>query len=320
VPKRSNQKLKLLYIYKILLEQTDALNGLTLTQLAEELLKYDIRAERKTLYDDIEALKLFGVDIAIKRDRHVRYYVATREIPLECLKLMADLINSSPLLAQKKREQILRRLVRLGGKSSAQILRSLDSDADERETVTVDGIAAVCRAITENKRIKCRCFTYNSQKQRIMQFNGATLTLSPWYLELVPLPRFVAYDHSTRQMLVLCADRLLNAELISVSREGEREYVELCASGGIDTMLGHLRPTMIRLRCANSVADQVIRKFGLGITVLGNTDDSFDASIKVAPDRQFYSWIFAMEGKVEILSPESAVVEYKKMVDSSFNE
>lgn len=318
MPKRSNQKLKLLYIYKILLEQTDAQNGLTLSQLSAELAKYDITAERKTLYDDIESLKLFGVDIAIKRDRHVRYYVATRELPIESLKLMADSVNSSTILSSKEKEQLFRRLVRLGGKSSASLLRTRENELDGRERESREGIAAVCRAVTENKKIRCRSFLYNRQKQRILQDGGATLTLSPWYVELSPIPRFIAYDHASKKMRMLYADRLLDAELLTTSREGESEYAELCASGELDTMLGHARRTMIRLRCANSASDALIRKFGLDVTVIGNGEDSFEASVRTSPDSELYAWIFSMAGQVEILSPDSVAAEYQKILRASY--
>lgn len=318
MPKRSNQKLKLLYIYKILLEQSDAQNGLTLSQLSAELAKYDITAERKTLYDDIESLKLFGVDIAIKRDRHVRYYVATRELPIESLKLMADSVNSSTLLSSKEKEQLFRRLVRLGGKSSASLLRTRENELDGRERENREGIAAVCRAVTENKKIRCRSFLYNRQKQRILQNGGATLTLSPWYVELSPIPRFIAYDHASKKMRMLYADRLLDAELLTTSREGESEYAELCASGELDTMLGHARRTMIRLRCANSASDALIRKFGLDVTVIGNGEDSFEASVRTSPDSELYAWIFSMAGQVEILSPDSVAAEYQKILRASY--
>ena len=317
VPKRSNQKLKLLYIYKILLEQTDAQNGLTLSQISSELAKYDITAERKTLYDDIESLKLFGVDIAIKRDRHVHYYVATRELPIESLKLMADSVISSTLLSSKEKEQLLRRLVRLGGKSSASLLRTRETDQSGRERESREGIAVVCRAVTENKKIRCRSFLYNQQKQRILQDGGAKLTLSPWYVELSPNPRFVAYDRASKKMRLLYADRLLEPELLTTSREGESEYAELCASGELDSMLGHARQTMIRLRCSSSASDALIRKFGLDLTIIGNGEESFEASVRTSPDTELYSWIFSMAGQVEILSPESVANEYQSILSAS---
>ena len=313
VPKRSNQKLKLLYLYKILLEQTDAQNGLTLAQISGELLKYGITAERKTLYDDIEALKLFGVDIATRRDRSVRYFVASREFSPESLKLIADLLDSSSLLPPKDKEQTLRKLARLGGKSSAALLGA-GKEADlSAASSDMTQISLVCRAILENRALRCRCFEYNSQKQRIMRFDGAVLTLSPWYVELAPTPRFIAYDHSASVMRVLAADRLVNAQLLGVVREGESEYLELCESGRLDGMLGRAQPTMIRLSCSNSIADEVIRRFGLGATILSNGEESFEISVKLAPDDAFYFWLFKMRGKASILSPESVLDEYKKL-------
>ena len=316
--KRPNQKLKLLYIYKILLEQTDAENGLTLKQLSDELSKYGIYAERKTLYDDIEALKLFGVDIDVRRDRYVRYCVATRELSLEELKLMADAVNDASFMSPKEKEQTFRRLVRLGGKSSASLLRLRDSENDGREMTRSNCVAVVCRAIAQNRKISCRCFSYNSQKQRIMQFEGRTLSLSPWYIELAPSPRFVAYDHAAKQMRVLFADRLLNVEMLNTSREGESEYSALVESGELDVLLGHPRRTVIRLRCDASVADELIRKFGLDATFTGSEGDSFEASVRTSPDLQLFSWIFSMAGKVQILSPESALSEYKKLLDDQY--
>lgn len=47
MPKSSNQKLKLPYLMKIMLEQTDEEHPITVPQIIEELAKYDISAERK---------------------------------------------------------------------------------------------------------------------------------------------------------------------------------------------------------------------------------------------------------------------------------
>ena len=55
--KSSNQKLKLMYLLKILEEKTDMDHGLTMPQLIEELGRYDVKAERKSIYDDIEFFK-----------------------------------------------------------------------------------------------------------------------------------------------------------------------------------------------------------------------------------------------------------------------
>lgn len=45
--KKSNQKIKLLYLMKILLENTDDEHGMTLAEISDALGEYGIDAERK---------------------------------------------------------------------------------------------------------------------------------------------------------------------------------------------------------------------------------------------------------------------------------
>ncbi len=59
--KGTNQKLKLIYLMKIMLEKTDDKHGLTRTEIEQELERYGVTAERKSLYDDFEALRVFGI-------------------------------------------------------------------------------------------------------------------------------------------------------------------------------------------------------------------------------------------------------------------
>ena len=58
-----NQKLKLLYLAKIMQEQTDDSHMLTMPQIINELAKYDIEAQRKSIYDDLSVLYLLEIDI-----------------------------------------------------------------------------------------------------------------------------------------------------------------------------------------------------------------------------------------------------------------
>lgn len=65
----SNQKLKLLYLLKMLEEKTDEENTMTINEMIAELDSYGITAERKSIYDDLEALRHYGLDIAIRKSK-----------------------------------------------------------------------------------------------------------------------------------------------------------------------------------------------------------------------------------------------------------
>ena len=58
-----NQKLKLLYLRDYLLTNTDEQHPVTIKQLTAFLAVNDINAERKSLYDDLDALNDYGLDI-----------------------------------------------------------------------------------------------------------------------------------------------------------------------------------------------------------------------------------------------------------------
>ena len=73
--KSRNQKGKILVI-EHLLQGTGESRIVTMQEILDKLLEYGITAERKSIYDDIEALREFGLDVQYKRGRPGGYYLA----------------------------------------------------------------------------------------------------------------------------------------------------------------------------------------------------------------------------------------------------
>ena len=60
----TNQKFKFTYLMKIMLAKTDDEHALTMPQIMEELEKYDVTAERKSIYADFQDMTdKFGIEI-----------------------------------------------------------------------------------------------------------------------------------------------------------------------------------------------------------------------------------------------------------------
>lgn len=86
---------------------------LQVEQIINELAKYDIAAERKSIYSDLEALQLFGIDIEKKHiGRYVYYCVGNRNLELAELKLLVDAVQSSKFITEKKSSQLIEKLER----------------------------------------------------------------------------------------------------------------------------------------------------------------------------------------------------------------
>ena len=95
MPKSPNQKLKLLYLMEILLQQTDERHPMTVPEMIAQLAQRGVSAERKSIYGDLEALRTFGLDIVQTKSKTTGYYVGTRAFETPELKLLVDSVQSS---------------------------------------------------------------------------------------------------------------------------------------------------------------------------------------------------------------------------------
>ncbi len=309
--KRSNQKAKLLYLSKILLEQTDELHGLTLTQLMSELEKYGIPAGRKSLYDDIETLRVFGLDICTRRDRYVRYYIAGKSEELAALKIIADGISACKYADTRLRDAHIYQLKKFGGARRSELAQLLDNDVDVSDGNSVgDGLknlSVICRAIISNKKLKFKYFQWNSKKQRILLSGGEYIIVSPWRLFTYDGGYMLAAFNSQKDEVELFSlSRMVMASVEEKSREGELEFEEYSRR--------ELGGQMLRLQCDDEAAGAVFEHFGTGVTVLANRDGYFQVSVRAAVDDNLFSWLFLQRGRVTILSPEYAANEYAARV------
>ena len=71
--KSRNQKGKILVI-EHLLQGTGESRIVTMQEILDKLLEYGITAERKSIYDDLETLRDFGMEIHYRRGREGGYF------------------------------------------------------------------------------------------------------------------------------------------------------------------------------------------------------------------------------------------------------
>ena len=105
-----NQKKKLLCLMQILMECTDEKHIMSAADLCAELQKYDVTAERKSIYNDIAVLQEFGLDIIQQKGSRPGYYLASREFELAELKLLVDAVQASKFITSKKSAELIKKL------------------------------------------------------------------------------------------------------------------------------------------------------------------------------------------------------------------
>ena len=184
--KIQSQKMKLLYLLQILLTMTDDEHGLTLSQLLSQLEQRNITAERKSIYDDFEALRHFGIDIeSRKENRTTVYFVANRTFELPELKLLVDAVQSSKFITHKKSNELIKKLETLCSVHQASQLQRQVFVANRVKTMNesiyycVDDIH---NAISENRQITFQYFDWGTDRKKHLRHDGKIYRVSPWAL------------------------------------------------------------------------------------------------------------------------------------------
>lgn len=123
MPKSPNQKLKLLYLMEILLQQTDERHPMTVPEMISELARHGVAAERKSIYNDLESLRIFGLDIVQTKSRTTGYYIGARSFEVPELKLLVDSVQSSKFITHKKTLALIKKIEGLASIYDAQLLQ-----------------------------------------------------------------------------------------------------------------------------------------------------------------------------------------------------
>ena len=119
----AHKKLKILYLAQYLQQQSDEEHPVSINDMIAYLEAMDIPAERKAIYDDLELLRAFGMDIVHIHGKTHGYYLGQREFELPELKLMIDVVQASPFLTAKKSMELIGKLEGLASNAQAKSLR-----------------------------------------------------------------------------------------------------------------------------------------------------------------------------------------------------
>ena len=153
----ADEKLKILYLMRILMEETDKEHVLSANELAARM---DITCNRKTVYTDIEKLREFGLNIVKATGSNPGYYIAEREFELPELKLLVDAVQSSKFITTKKSEKLIKKLEKLTSHENARQLQRqvyiYNRAKADNETIYAN-VDALHTAIYLNRHI---CFKY----------------------------------------------------------------------------------------------------------------------------------------------------------------
>lgn len=317
--KSERQKLKLLCLAQIFWQKTDKDTAFSIKELIDRLAGMGITAGRKSLYDDIRLLREYGMDIRI--NENYGYYLASRFLEKDDLKILMDALYSARFLSQRKSRDLIRRLGLLVSNSQRkQMIRQLVEKKRSR-CEGVDcyrSIHLIYEAILKNRQLSFLCFRLTPERKLYVYNKRKPFVVSPWELYWHNNHYYlICYRTETERMEYFRIDRLMEIRSLKIAREGMELFEKLDFShlnpeevaGSVPTHL-----TGVTLRCTNNLASAVLERFGRDVILVPEDDTSFTAAVNIALGPRFYAWVFSYGGEMKIISPKNIVDEMRQMI------
>lgn len=313
--KSVGQKLRILYLMKIFLEQTDENNLITANELISQLAGYGVTAERKTIYDDIDTLRQFGLDIIMEKSKTYGYYVAGRDFELAELKLLVDAVVSSKFITESKSLELIKKLESLVSLHDAGKLRRqvhVHNRVKSMNESIYYNIDALYEAIIDCKKVSFEYFDYNIKKERIYRKNGAKYTVSPaallWDHENYYL---VAHSAEHEGLTHYRVDKMSNIKKLDEPLNAAVKNFD--PSGYSKKVFGMFggEEKIVKLRMDNSLIGVVIDRFGKDVVMIPDGERHFTVSTRIVLSPVFFGWVFQFGDLCEVLSPQILKDELK---------
>ena len=312
--KGQNQKLKLLYLLKIFMEETDDSHGLTRQELISKLNAHGVTAERKTLYADFEELRKFGIDIITEHDGNGwTYHIGEREFELAELKLLVDSVQSAKFITERKSQSLIKKLEGLVSRHEAKqlhrqvLISGRIKTMNESIYYNVDKIHA---AIGADSCIKFQYFQWNVKKEMVLRHGGAWYDVSPWALVWDNENYYmIGYDTVSQQIRHYRVDKMLRISATEKKREGRHLLKSLDIAAYSRKMFGMFggEEARVSLDAKDHIAGILIDRFGQDVRMIPKDNGTFTAYVDVTISPQFLGWVFSLGTDIRITGPENVV-------------
>ena len=324
--KRENQKLKLYYLIKILQEKTDDEHGLTMPQIIEQLAAYDVSADRKSIYDDMEAMRTLGLDVnGEKEGKYFYYKLNTKKFELAELKLLVDSIQASKFITEKKSKELIEKLTSFASQyERTQLNRQLAVQGriktmNESIYYNVDEIH---RAIAGNCQIRFDYMRWNLQK-KLEKSKDKVYQVSPWALTFSDENYYlIAYDAEDDTIKHYRVDKMRHISHTEERRLGKEHFKAFDMAAYTKRNFGMYagEETKVTIAFPNEKVGILLDRFGTDIPIRASKKNGYsETMVDVAVSNQFFGWIFALGNEFSIVGPASVCKQFEQKL-SGWNE
>jgi len=320
MPKDINHKKKLLALRKIFLTKSDEAHPLTMEDIIRHLSAYEISAERKSIYRDLEVLDEF-IEICRTDGRApMGYYTVDRAFELAEIKILIDSIQASKFITKRKSDALITKRKALCSEHEAKelqrqpVLSNRIKNMNESILYTVDTIQ---KAMAADKQISFKYYKYNVKMEKDYFYGGTPYLESPFALiSADDCYYLLAYSDIKQKFKHYRVDKMESVKIDMYSpRKGKEAFAEIDL--GLYTkrsfsMYGG-KDERVTMRFKNYFSGVVVDRFGKDVYMKPIDSKWFEINEVVTVSPLFFGWILSLGAEAQIVGPEevkSDMAEY----------
>ena len=312
---KANSKLKILYLMDIFYNKTDDENIMTSNELCDELEQtYGITCERKSIYSDIETLQAYGMDIIFTRTPKKGYFLASRRFEIAELRLLVDAIQAAGFITPKKTRQLIDKINKELSVSQAEKIANqvyVDNRIKCKNEEIYYNIDLLNNAIENENQVRLVYVRNRIDKNKKSKKEEKIFVVNPYALIWSNDHYYlVANNPKYDDLMHLRIDRMRKVTKLP---EKVRPYSEVseftdkfdCAVYSkrmFNMFSGEIKT--IKLVCDNSIAEEILDRFGDDTKLLFYDNDNFLMSTTATMGQGLVSWIMQYGKSIKVLEPQ----------------
>ena len=312
-----NQKLKLLYLRKMLAEETDSEHGLTMAEIITRLEEVGISAERKGIYRDIKVLREFGYKVETIPGAPVQYMIARSGMSLAELTLLIDAVQSCRFLTQRTSTRLANQVRELASPREREQLAKrvhVDGRVKRQNESVFHNVDTIHDAMRLKRKVSFLYYKYDVHLEPVPQYDSKLYVHTPVHVVFAEgfyylitwsdnQETFVRFRVDRMRLVQVSDEKATRNEKIANYAYEEQKYQSFGMFDG-DPIVAHLR-------VLPDAMDVVVDRFGTEILPNVLPDGSAELAVSVRKSPQFFGWVAGMDGHVTICGPDKLVDEYR---------
>ena len=313
------KKLALLRILQILEDETDKEHPYTQAQIIKRLAeKYDITVERKAVGRNLSLLKEAGFGI---ENTKAGSFFDDRTFEQSELRLLVDSILCSRYINKKHSEDLIEKIVALGGKNFKSHVKHIYSVGKWSKSDNIEffyNIEIADEAIETAKQIT---FHYNKFDETARLKKTYCQIVSPYQMILHNQRYYLmAYNEYWKNMACYRMDKITDVEILDKPQTPIRSVPGY--KNGIDYKdLAISRPYLyadkaekIVVACDKALMDDVVDWFGNGVSVRKGNEGQIVVTLYASKDAMLY-WALQYGRRAKVLEPADLVQKIKQTLE-----